>query len=92
LLKPENHAAALVSRTFCTKMRIANDPPRVYGVVMTDWKSQLTEAEAENLAQWEADMQDFKDKAAIYVVWKRRLADKVRARIRKAAFLARSEP
>lgn len=51
--------------------------------VMYEWKNYITEAEAENLAQWEEDAKSFRDQAAIYAVWKRRLADTARARMRK---------
>lgn len=78
-----------MSSFLCRKKQIARDHVSVYGAAMTDWKAHLTETEAESLAQWESDMQSFKDQTAIYVVWKRRLADKVRARIRKAKLLER---
>lgn len=50
---------------------------------MNEWKNYITDAEAENLAQWEEDAQSYRDKAAMYAVWKRRLADTARARMRK---------
>lgn len=50
---------------------------------MNEWKNYITEAEAENLAQWEADARDHRDQAAWYAVQKRRLADTARARMRK---------
>jgi len=50
---------------------------------MSTWKDYITETEAENLAQWEIDAKDHRDQAAIYAVWKRRLADTARARMRK---------
>jgi hypothetical protein len=52
---------------------------------MTNWKTYLTETERVQLAEWEADEKRFKDQAAIYAVWKRRLADKVRAREKRKA-------
>jgi hypothetical protein len=51
---------------------------------MSTWKDYITEAEAESLAQWEEDARDYKDQAARCAVWKRRLADTARARMRKA--------
>jgi len=56
---------------------------RVVCILMSTWKDYITETEAENLAQWEIDAKDHRDQAAIYAVWKRRLADTARARMRK---------
>jgi hypothetical protein len=54
-------------------------------MVAAMWKEHLTESEAASLAEWDERAIYHKDQAAMFAVFRRRLADKVRARLRKAA-------
>jgi hypothetical protein len=50
---------------------------------MNEWKHHLTPEEAALLTEWETDEKRHRDHAALYAVWRRRLADKVRARMKR---------
>ena len=51
---------------------------------MSTWIENLTPTEATQLAEWESEARTYKDRAAMCATWKRRLASKVRARMKAA--------